>query len=52
MTVTEFYEWAKKNNVADYDIKVNDMYGEITGTGDPEQSVYVDPDEQSLELTG
>ena len=51
MTVTEFYEWAKKNNVEDYEIKVNDMYGEIICTGDPEFSVCVDHKEQSLELS-
>ena len=50
MTVTEFYEWAKVNKFENYEIVVNDKYGELTGTGDPEQSVHIDHKEQSLEL--
>lgn len=50
MTVTEFYEWAKENNVEDYQIVVNDCCGDSIGTSIPEQSVYVNDILHTLEL--
>ena len=50
MTVKEFYEWAKKHKVQDYEIAVNDRFGSLYTTQDPDTQIDINEKLKEVEL--